>query len=360
MTLLEMGEELLEVDCLYSNIMDVTGVLQGYLFDFPYTVEGDGVKSELESKFIRHYLMREIGQETPAIFRMFLQSRWMELLPRANLYYRIREIIRTVNLLDERDIHHEYQDKENRDEQRTVKDNDENTNRSNTEREKNLERTADSHKKNEGSGDTYTDTNKTGNTYSNKNITGSTNDKLEYGKNTTTNNIRNDVTQVLRDGYGIDFPQGNIDDGGDRHINYATDKTLDLSQEEHQITDNGSVKDSGADTHEITRNDVTIGSTGNNEHADDHMAYKAKGDNWEESTEKLSDNDTVDTESTFNRIRDMMEDILHDIGKEGKSRDYGRTGMRSLGSILADIANAYQDPEEFMIQSCNDLFMLIY
>ena len=66
--------------CLVENGFDLG------MDDYP--IFDDEYRNVLNAKIIRHYYFREIGQETPALFRYFLNMRLNEIMPYYNDLYR--------------------------------------------------------------------------------------------------------------------------------------------------------------------------------------------------------------------------------------------------------------------------------
>lgn len=73
------------------------------IFDFDYTlwhpadVTEQDAKTELETAFISHFYMREIGQETVELFKHYLSVKWVELL---ETYNKLFEAAATVKPSD--------------------------------------------------------------------------------------------------------------------------------------------------------------------------------------------------------------------------------------------------------------------
>ena len=68
----------------YNNIDDAIQAGRFKLFSFDYDLFDPEYKSVIETKFLRHYYLREIGFETVAIFKLKLQDRIEMILPYYN------------------------------------------------------------------------------------------------------------------------------------------------------------------------------------------------------------------------------------------------------------------------------------
>lgn len=63
----------------YSTVIPLA---QPKIFDFQYPVPAAGItKDELEQNFLKHFYMQEIGQETYDIWKLYLDSRFNEIMP---------------------------------------------------------------------------------------------------------------------------------------------------------------------------------------------------------------------------------------------------------------------------------------
>lgn len=66
----------------------------GYdLFDFTYPIFDENYRSVLEQNIINHYMFREIGFETVAMFKHYLKSRMQLIMPLYNRYYETEFLI---------------------------------------------------------------------------------------------------------------------------------------------------------------------------------------------------------------------------------------------------------------------------
>ena len=53
-----------------------------------YPIYNEEHRETLNNMIINHYLMSEIGQETPELFRIYLNNTMNEIMPRYNLMYK--------------------------------------------------------------------------------------------------------------------------------------------------------------------------------------------------------------------------------------------------------------------------------
>lgn len=71
-----------------NEINDVIETARPLIFDFDYSLYNAATKERFETKFLRHYYMREIGSETIGLFRFHLENKIKELAPVYEELYR--------------------------------------------------------------------------------------------------------------------------------------------------------------------------------------------------------------------------------------------------------------------------------
>ena len=72
----------------YNDIATIVSGARPHIFDFQYDLFDDEHKPDLETKFLLHYYMQEIGFETYGLWHMQLKRKFLELLPYYNELYR--------------------------------------------------------------------------------------------------------------------------------------------------------------------------------------------------------------------------------------------------------------------------------
>ena len=72
----------------YGKLADVLQKSRPKVFDFDYPIFDPKYKSVLETKILKHFYMREIGFETVAQFKLFLDMKMNEIMPLYNQYYK--------------------------------------------------------------------------------------------------------------------------------------------------------------------------------------------------------------------------------------------------------------------------------
>lgn len=71
----------------YTKIDDVIANSIDKIFDFNFPIFDESYRSVLETKIVRHYYTREIGFETVALWKHFLNVRMNEIMPKYNKLY---------------------------------------------------------------------------------------------------------------------------------------------------------------------------------------------------------------------------------------------------------------------------------
>lgn len=72
----------------YTKIDDVIANSIDKIFDFDFPIFDESYRSILETKIVRHYYTREIGFETVALWKHFLNMRINEIMPYYNKLYK--------------------------------------------------------------------------------------------------------------------------------------------------------------------------------------------------------------------------------------------------------------------------------
>lgn len=95
-----------------SHIDDVIAASRSSIFG-SYPIFDEAYRATLETNIIKHYYMWEIGAETVGLFKLWLNNRMNEIMPKYNLMYEALEFIKArVNPFDDVDLTttHEGQD----------------------------------------------------------------------------------------------------------------------------------------------------------------------------------------------------------------------------------------------------------
>lgn len=77
----------LEESVGYSHVNEVIADSREQIFDFEYPIFDENYRSVLESKILKHYYTREIGEETVGLWKLRLDARMNEIMPYYNKLY---------------------------------------------------------------------------------------------------------------------------------------------------------------------------------------------------------------------------------------------------------------------------------
>ena len=72
------------------NKCDEAQAYRNILGDYP--IFDENYRDILNRKIIEHYYMREVGQETPSLFKFFIQRKMNEIMPYYNQLYKSESI----------------------------------------------------------------------------------------------------------------------------------------------------------------------------------------------------------------------------------------------------------------------------
>ena len=72
----------------YDNIAQVIAGARPEIFDFPYPIFDETYRAVLETKILKHYYTREIGEETYGLWKLRLDTKMNEIMPYYNQLYK--------------------------------------------------------------------------------------------------------------------------------------------------------------------------------------------------------------------------------------------------------------------------------
>lgn len=71
-------------DHKYTKPRDIIVNASPLLFDFPYPFYSESKREDFQQRFIRHFFMREIGAETPALWKLYLEDELVQVMEKYN------------------------------------------------------------------------------------------------------------------------------------------------------------------------------------------------------------------------------------------------------------------------------------
>ena len=74
----------------YADISTILSNARSKIFDFPYPIFDEEYRSTLETKILKHYYTREIGEETYGLWKLRLDRKMNEIMPYYNVLYKAK------------------------------------------------------------------------------------------------------------------------------------------------------------------------------------------------------------------------------------------------------------------------------
>lgn len=70
-----------------AKVEEIISKARGHIFDFPYPIFDEEYRETLETKILRHFYTREIGQETVGLWKLQLSAKMNDIMPYYNQLY---------------------------------------------------------------------------------------------------------------------------------------------------------------------------------------------------------------------------------------------------------------------------------
>lgn len=87
----------------YNSIDDILDASYNKVFDFDFPIFDEAYRPVLCKKILKHYYVREIGEETVGLWKLRLDARMNEIMPYYNNLYEL--VNEDVNLFDDTNLH---------------------------------------------------------------------------------------------------------------------------------------------------------------------------------------------------------------------------------------------------------------
>lgn len=71
----------------YNDVEQIISTARSTIFDFNYPIFDENYRAILETKILKHYYTREIGEETVGLWKLRLNTRMNEIMPYYNKLY---------------------------------------------------------------------------------------------------------------------------------------------------------------------------------------------------------------------------------------------------------------------------------
>lgn len=83
----------------YNKVNEIVHAARSNIFSFEYPIFDESYKADLETKILKHYYTREIAAETYGRWKLFLESRMLEIMPYYNQLY--SSTLQDYNILED-------------------------------------------------------------------------------------------------------------------------------------------------------------------------------------------------------------------------------------------------------------------
>lgn len=318
-------------DVGYDDVVQVLNGSWGKIFeDFPIFEEAH--REILCKKILRHYYTEEIAFETVGLWKLALNTKMQEIMPKYNELYSISASI--INPLHNKDVTKEFTGNVTDDKTSTRTDNFKDTHSGDVKTTHTATRTDDLTDTNGGKIVTDTDSTRTDNISAKKTI----------GTDTTVTSEASTSSDV--DTYSSDTPQGSLSDV--KSGKYMT--TANIS--DSTTTTKG--KDTTAtDTTDTTVNTGTQKNT-STDTVTDSRTLKKTGTVSDEGTSTVTDTSAVAHTGTVSDVGKSVSDSTH------TEKVSGYEGSDIQGELLAKYSNTQINIDMMIITELSGLFMQIW
>lgn len=333
------------------------------IFNFDFPIFKESHRKELEKKIVMHYLNKEIGLETPYLFKIYLEMKLNEIMPYYNEMYRIAEELSGINLLEDVNLYDDFSGNETQ-----INTNSETSSNSmnfagSVENSENETDTGNA-KNEENVTDNSTSTKEFSNTSKGKNsknteTSNSNSVTLTGSENTENNNSKNTTTSTSSDTILSDFPQGNL-------------KNADYASGSSTLTGSNNSSDSEENTTTKTTNQTnsTTGSENSSEtNTHEESSTGSENNKLNSTTIKKSNIDSKNvknlTGETITENNTTSENTRNDNFNGEKNNTsqlhkHGLSGSHTVASMIMEYRQAIMNVDMMIISELSDLFIKIY
>lgn len=326
------------------------------VFDFNFPIFDESYRSVLETKFLKHYYTREIGFETVALWKLWLDKRLNEIMPYYNQLYKSE----TLEFNPFYDV--DFTTKGNRNGKYDETHGDEST--SKNVRTDNLKETTsgDSLRTDKLREETNSDSLRT----DNLSETTSSTTKTDTDATRTDNLAHHDQTNTTENGssqnthYDLysDTPQGALN--GVNAENYLTNA--------RKVTDNGTTSSTGSETNDGTNTGTvqnkgtqTVTGSGNTDNTgtQDVSVQGSKDNTGTQDIATSGEKDNTGTQTnegnttnTGNKNYTNVDDYLEHVA--------GKRSYATYSAMLKEYRETFLNIDMMIINELSDLFMNVW
>lgn len=317
--------------------------------------------SEFQRRFISRYMLEEIGLETPELFRYQLHNL---LRMRAPYYDQLIHWMRKLQEWNPMEDDIDYTEESTNRSDKTQDSTDQGNKISVAEDA--AEESADSYSETDNdevlsgtSGETVSKTGSSSETGT-VNDSGTRQDTTTYNTASTDTSSGSGLKQTSSDSEqgNSDFPQGNV--SANRDYFSSGNESVSRVQEKYENSGNNTSKKTGTDSLSGTTTNESISEREgeSSERTSSDRTYRGS----RQGLTKLTGSDTRNYLKN-QEIRDIINNIgsvIENLNASGVTRKHGRLTARNIPGMIDALQNAWFDPIQDFIESCSELFMLIY
>lgn len=344
----------------YESVANVIEKSRNKVFDFEFPIYDESYRGVLETKILKHYYTREIGFETVALWKLWLDKRLNEIMPYYNQLYKSATLefnpFYDVDLTTDskRNINHDEETSDTGVSKNVTTDDRKEVTDGTVKRTDNLKEVTDGTAK-------RTDNLKATNDYGST-VTDSGNSTTKSNNTRTDNLAHSDTTNTSSSTLTAysDTPQGSLT--GVENLNYLTNatKVTGTGTETNNGTNTGTVKNDGTDT-------TTSGNTSRKTGADSVSNTGTQTTDSDVTVSKTG-TQTTDTGTTVSNIGSQTTD---GNTKNDGTRTYtnvddylehvrGKRGSQSYAALLMEYRDTFLNIDMQIIDELADLFMNLW
>lgn len=317
------------------------------IFDFSYPIYEESHRKVLERKILMHYLNKEIGLETPDLWKIYLESRFNEIMPYYNELYRLQDEMLGIDFLHDTDL------KINADHENTEKGKQENkldtsneTNGKNSETDILSSVAKSSDNSTTDASGTTTDKNSTTTASENK-VVGTETVNGSGGSTTVSENTDSGTSNTV----SSSFPQGRL--AGGNYADGSSDTTTSNTTTGNATTETTETKTT---TDEKT---TTESSTAQGQSDGTHTDKTTTASSSNSEQTNVRDN-AQNTSSSSNGSQTGKEEYENSDSGTSNEKKYGLSGNRTVASMILEYRDSILNIDKMIIDDLADLFITIY
>ena len=317
------------------------------IFDFSFPIYEESHRKVLERKILMHYLNKEIGLETPDLWKLYLENRFNEIMPYYNELYRLQDEMMGIDFLHDTDlkINEEHENTESGKQENKLDTSNETTGK-NTETDILTVTTKNSETSTTENSGTTTDKNSTTTTGENKeseteSVSGS------GGSTTVGENSENGSNNTVTNS----FPQGRL--AGGNYADGSSDTTTTNTTSSNATTETTETRTTTDE--KTTTENSTVQGQNDGSHTDKTTVENSS--NSEQTNVRDNVQNSTSNSSGSQTGSENFENV--DSGNRNEKK-YGLSGNRTIASMILEYRDNILNIDKMIIDDLADLFITIY